>query len=268
MSAIMPRIGQGTWYLGEDPETRDDELAALRLGLDLGLTMIDTAEMYGDGAAEELVGEAIGGRRDEVFLVDKVLPGNASRAGTIEACHRSLGRLRTDRIDLYLLHWQGEHPLAETVEAFTELVEQGAIGQWGVSNLDLSTMEELVRLPGGRACAANQILYNPGRRGAEFDLLPWCREQDIAVMAYSPLEQGWLLDDQHLQDIADGHGVSIAQVALAWVLRQEGVVTLPRSGDPAHVRDNAAALDLRLTEADLAVIDKAFPHRTGRSRSR
>ncbi|MFC7549181.1 aldo/keto reductase [Plantactinospora sp. GCM10030261] len=254
----MPALGQGTWYLGEDPAARSAEIAALRLGLDLGLAMIDTAEMYGDGAAEELVAEAIGDHRDEVVLVDKVMPSNASRQGVVRACDRSLRRLGTDRIDLYLLHWRGRHPLAETVEAFTDLVAAGKILHWGVSNFDLADMTELMAV-GGEACATNQILYNLGRRGAEYELLPWHRERGIPVLAYSPIEQGRLLDHPPVLAVAARHGVSPAQVALAWVLRQEGVAAIPRSTDPAHVRQNAAALDLALTEQDLAELDRAFP---------
>ncbi|WP_198348072.1 aldo/keto reductase [Plantactinospora sp. KBS50] len=254
----LPVLGQGTWYLGEHPATRESEIAALRAGLDLGLTVIDTAEMYGDGATEELVGAAISGRRDEVLLVDKVMPSNASRRGTVRACERSLRRLGTDHIDLYLLHWRGRYPLAETVAAFTELVEAGKIGQWGVSNFDMADLSELMSV-GGEACAANQILYNLTRRGAEYDLLPWCRERGIPVMAYSPIEQGRILDQPAVLRIAARHGVSAAQVALAWALRADGVAAIARSGDPAHVRDNAAALQLGLTDQDLAELEEAFP---------
>jgi diketogulonate reductase-like aldo/keto reductase len=258
----MPVLGQGTWYLGERPARRRDELTALRTGLDLGMTMIDTAEMYGDGASEELVGEAIAGRRAEVFLVDKVLPSNASRRGTVQACHRSLRRLGVDRIDLYLLHWRGPHPLAETIEAFTELVDAGDIGQWGVSNFDSSDMTELLEA-GGDACATDQILYNLTRRGPEYDLLPWLREHRIPVTAYSPIEQGRLLGHPRLAEIAARHGATPAQVALAWLLRQELVAAIPRSSRPDHTRSNAGARDLRLTEADVAALDTAFPPPAG-----
>ncbi|WP_433534454.1 aldo/keto reductase [Micromonospora sp. CA-249363] len=254
----MPVLGQGTWYLGEHPGRRRDEISALHTGLDLGMTLIDTAEMYGDGAAEELVGEAIAGRRDDVFLVDKVLPSNASRQGTVQACRRSLQRLGVDHIDLYLLHWRGSHPLAETVEAFAELVDAGDIGQWGVSNFDLSDMTELLDA-GGNDCATNQILYNLTRRGPEYDLLPWLREHRIPVMAYSPIEQGRLLGHDQLQEVAARHGATPAQVALAWVLRQEAVAAIPRSSNSEHTRENAEARDLHLTEEDVAALDTAFP---------
>jgi diketogulonate reductase-like aldo/keto reductase len=255
----MPVLGQGTWGMAEGTRRRADEIAALRLGLDLGMTLIDTAEMYADGAAEKLVAEAIAGRRDEVFLVSKVLPNNASRRGTIAACERSLRRLGTDRLDLYLLHWRGPIPLEETLDAFAALVRTGKIRHWGVSNFDVSDMEELVDLPGGTAVATDQVLYNLTRRGIEYDLLPWCRERGLPIMAYSPIEQGRLLGHRELQNVAARHGATPAQVALAWVLRQDGVSAIPRAGTPAHVRENRAALDLRLTEQDLAALDRSFP---------
>lgn len=258
----MPVLGQGTWYLGERPARRRDEVAALQAGLDLGMTLIDTAEMYGDGASEELVGEAIVGRRGDVFLVDKVLPSNASRQGTVQACRRSLQRLGVDHIDLYLLHWRGTHPLAETIEAFAELVDAGDIGQWGVSNFDLSDMTELLEA-GGNDCATNQILYNLTRRGPEYDLLPWLREHRIPVMAYSPIEQGRLLGHDQVAEVAAGHGATPAQVALAWVLEQEMVAAIPRSSNPEHTRENAQARDLHLTEDDIAALDRAFPPPAG-----
>jgi diketogulonate reductase-like aldo/keto reductase len=258
----MPVLGQGTWYLGERPARRQDELAALRTGLDLGLTMIDTAEMYGAGAAEELVGEAIAGRRSEVFLVDKVLPSNASRRGTVEACRRSLRRLGVDHIDLYLLHWRGRHPLADTIEAFAELVDAGDIGRWGVSNFDVSDMTELF-VAGGDSCATNQILYNLTRRGPEYDLLPWLRTHRIPVMAYSPIEQGRLLGHPRIAEVAARYGATPAQVALAWLLRQEGVAAIPRSSRPEHTRENAEARAVHLGEQDLAELDEAFPPPTG-----
>jgi diketogulonate reductase-like aldo/keto reductase len=259
----MPVLGQGTWGMAEDTRRRADEIAALRLGLDLGMTLIDTAEMYADGAAEKLVAEAIAGRRDEVFLVSKVLPNNASRRGAIAACERSLRRLGTDRLDLYLLHWRGPIRLEETLDAFAALVRMGKIRHWGVSNFDVSDMEELVDLPGGTAVATNQVLYNLTRRGIEYDLLPWCRERGLPIMAYSPIEQGRLLGHRELQGVAARHSATPAQVALAWVLRQDGVNAIPRAGTPAHVRENRAALDLRLTEQDLAALDRAFPPPTG-----
>ncbi|MGA0596380.1 aldo/keto reductase [Enterovirga sp. CN4-39] len=255
----VPVLGQGTWMMAEGNGRRADEIAALRLGLDLGLTLVDTAEMYADGASETLVGEAIAGRRDEVFLVSKVLPSNAGRAAAIRACERSLARLRTDRIDLYLLHWRGGTPLSETLAAFETLARDGKIRHWGVSNFDPDDMAELEGLPGGDAVAANQVLYNLTRRGIEFDLLPGCRERGIAVMAYSPIEQGRMLRHPALAKVAARHGATPAQVGLAWVLRQDGVMAIPKAGRPEHVRENRAALDLRLTADDLAELDRAFP---------
>ena len=256
----VPILGQGTWGMGEAARSRRAEADALRLGLDLGVTLIDTAEMYADGGAEKVVAEAIAGRRDEVFLVDKVLPGNASRQGTVAACERSLRRLRTDRIDLYLLHWRGPHPLAATVRAFEELVGGGKIRRWGVSNLDVDDLTELAGVPGGGAVATDQVLYNLTRRGIEHDLLPWCRERRIPVMAYSPVEQGRMLRHPALAAVAAGHeGATPAQVALAWLLRQDGLIVIPKASTPAHVRENRAALDLRLTPEDLAGLDRAFP---------
>ena len=259
----VPALGQGTWYLGEDPKRWKEEIAALRLGLDLGMTLIDTAEMYGAGAAERLVGEAIQGRRDEVFLVTKVLPQHASLRGTISACEASRRRLRTEQIDLYLLHWRGSIPLEETLQAFGALVAQGKTRYWGVSNFDVDDMEELVGLPGGDDVAANQVLYNLTRRGIEWDLLPWCRQRGVAVMAYSPIEQGRLLSHPVLRQVADRHHATPAQVALAWVLRA-GVIAIPRAGRPAHVRENRAALDIALTPQDLAELDRAFPPPTSK----
>jgi diketogulonate reductase-like aldo/keto reductase len=259
----IPVLGQGTWHMAEEPRRRADEIAALRCGLDLGMTLIDTAEMYADGAAEQLVGEAIAGRRDEVFLVSKVLPHNATSRGTIAACERSLRRLGTDRLDLYLLHWRGQVPLAETLEAFVALTRTGKIRHWGVSNFDVADMEELERTPGGGAVATDQVLYNLTRRGIEYDLLPWCRKRGIPVMAYSPVEQGRLLNHPQLQDIAERHRATPAQVALAWVVRQDGLVAIPKAGTPAHVRENRAALDILLTDEDLAALDRVFPPPTG-----
>jgi len=245
--------------MAEDRGRRDDEVAALRLGLDLGLNLIDTAEMYGDGDAEELVGEAIRGRRDEVFLVSKVLPGNAERDATMRACEGSLRRLGTDRIDLYLLHWRGSTALEETLDAFTALADDGKIRQWGVSNFDRSDMDELVGVPGGEAVATDQVLYNLTRRGIEWDLLPWCRDRAVPVMAYSPIEQGRLLEHPALHEVAARHGATGAQVALAWVLRDDRVMAIPKMGTPEHVRENVAALEVELTEADLDELDAAFP---------
>jgi len=259
----MPALGQGTWYMGDDPRRRADEIAALHLGLDLGMTLIDTAEMYGNGAAEELVAEAIAGRREEVFLVSKVLPGNATRRGTIAACERSLQRLRTDRLDLYLLHWRGGTPLQETLGAFETLVRAGKIRHFGVSNLGVSDLEELWSLEGGAAAATDQVLYNLTRRGIERDLLPWCRERGVPIMAYSPIEQGRLLRRPELQAVAARHGATPAQAALAWLLRHDDVIAIPKASDARHVRENRAALDLRLTAEDLAALDRAFPPPTG-----
>jgi diketogulonate reductase-like aldo/keto reductase len=245
--------------MAENGSRRADEIAALRLGLDLGMTLIDTAEMYGDGGAEELVGEAIAGRRQEVFLVSKVLPSNASRRGTVAACERSLRRLKTDRIDLYLLHWRGGTPLSETLSAFDELVGAGKIRSWGVSNFDVKDMEELAGLPGGSAVATNQVLYNLTRRGIEYDLLPWCHSRKIPIMAYSPIEQGRMLGHAALGKVAERHDVTPAQVALAWLLRQDGLMVIPKAGTARHVRENRAAVDVHLTKQDLAELDRAFP---------
>ena len=255
----VPRFGLGTWRMGENARLRKDEVAALRAGLDLGVTLIDTAEMYGDGGAEEIVAEAVGERRDDIFIVSKVLPSNASARGTIAACERSLKRLRTDRIDLYLLHWRGDTPLEQTLEAFLTLAGAGKIRHWGVSNFDLSDMKELAELPAGDGCATNQVLYNLTRRGIEFDLLPWQRARRIPTMAYSPIEQGRMLNHVELKKIAAGRGVSAAQVALAWLLRQPDMLVIPKTTSLAHLRDNAAAADLTLTADDLAALDRAFP---------
>lgn len=255
----IPVMGLGTWYLGENPARRASELAALRLGIDLGLTLIDTAEMYGDGAAEVLVGEAIAGRRDEVFLVSKVLPSHATYEGTIEACRQSLTRLGTDRLDLYLLHWRGRVPLEQTVRAFEELVRLGMIRYWGVSNFDTRDMAELLSLPGGDAVQTDQVLYNLTRRGIEHDLLSTLQAQGIPVMAYSPIEQGRLLDHPMIVAVANRHEATPAQVALAWLMTREGVNVIPRAGTGDHVLENRAAVDLRLTEQDLSMLDQAFP---------
>lgn len=252
-------LGQGTWYLGENPERRADEIAALRLGLDLGMTLIDTAEMYGAGAAEQLVGDAVNGRRDEVFLVSKVLPEHATVRGTITACEDSLRRLKTDRLDLYLLHWRGNIPLDETLQAFAALMKAGKTRYWGVSNFDVDDMKELISLDGGDAVTSDQVLYNLARRGIEWDLLPWCRQHGTPVMAYSPIEQGRLLASPELGRIADPHHATPAQIALAWVVQTGGVIAIPRSGSAAHVRENRAAVDIRLTEQDLAELNSAFP---------
>jgi diketogulonate reductase-like aldo/keto reductase len=252
-------LGQGTWQFAERPGRRADEIASIRLGLDLGMTAVDTAEMYADGASEVLLGEAIAGRRDEVFLVDKVLPGHATRAGTVRACEASLARLGTDRVDLYLLHWRGNVPLAETVAGFADLMARGLIRYWGVSNLDADDMVELAGVPGGDKVQTDQILYNLTRRGPEYDLLPWLSDRRIPIMAYSPIEQGRLLGHPALDEVARLHDATPAQIALAWVLRNDGVNAIPRAGTPRHVRENAAALQIRLGDEDLRALDSAFP---------
>ncbi|MCW2640577.1 MAG: aldo/keto reductase [Dactylosporangium sp.] len=259
----IPILGQGTWGMAEDARRRDDEIAALRLGVDLGMTLIDTAEMYADGGAEGLIGEALADRRDELFLVDKVLPHNATRSGTPTSCERSLRRLRTDRLDMYLLHWRGQVPLEETIDAFTRLVDRGLIRHWGVSNFDLADLSDLTRIPGGTAFETDQVLYNLTRRGIEWDLLPRCREAGLPIMAYSPFEHGRMINHPTLEEIAAAHRVTPAAVALAWVLRQDHVATIPKAGTPEHVRENRAAYELQLTEEDLAVLDRAFPPPTG-----
>ena len=256
----VPALGQGTWYMGEGRRPASAEADALRLGIDLGMTLIDTAEMYADGGAEKVVAEAIAGQRDRVFLVSKVYPHNASRAGVAKACERSLQRLKTERIDLYLLHWRGSTPLAETVEAFEALKRQGKIGAWGVSNFDTSDMAELVGVPNGGGCAVDQVLYNPDHRGIEHDLMPWCVDRRIALMAYTPIGQaGRLLHAAALAVVASRHGATPAQIALAWGLRHPHVICIPKASDPTHVRLNAAAMNISLTIQDLAEIDAAFP---------
>lgn len=255
----VPALGLGTWRMGERARRRADEVRALQLGMELGLTLIDTAEMYGEGGAEEVVGEAIAGRRDEVFLVSKVYPHNASRQGAVEACERSLRRLGTGRLDLYLLHWRGSVPLAETVEAFEGLAAAGKIRHWGVSNFDVADMAELRALGPGSACAANQVLYHLGERGIEWELLPDCRRRGLPVMAYSPLGEGALLRKRALKQVAAKHGVAPATVALAWVLREEGVIAIPKSADLEHLRANAAAADLTLDAEDIKALDSGFP---------
>ena len=257
----VPQLGQGTWHMGESGRRRGDEVAALKLGIDLGLTLIDTAELYAD--AELVVAEAIKGRRDECFIVTKVLPENSTRARTIAACERSLKRLNTDRIDLYLLHWRGRPRLEETLSAFEALVSAGTIRYWGVSNFDVGDMEELFALPGGDACATNQVLYNLRRRGIEAGLLPWCGERDVPIQAYSPIEQGRLLRDRVLTGVAIRHRATTAQIALAWVLRQPDMMVIPKAATLEHVRENRAALDIELTAQDLAELDRAFPPPAG-----
>ena len=256
----VPALGQGTWHMGEVRANRRAEAEALRRGLDLGMTLIDTAEMYADGGAEEVVAEALAGRRDDAFVVSKVLPQNAGRTRLPAACARSLRRLRTDRIDLYLLHWRGSVPLEETVAAMTALLRAGHVRAWGVSNLDVADLTALAALAGGGACATDQVLYNPQARGIEFDLLAWCALRGMPVMAYSPVGQGGrLLRDRALAAVARRHGVTPAQVALSWALRHPGVIAIPKSSDLAHVQENAAAAALTLDADDLATIDRAFP---------
>lgn len=255
---LVPAMGLGTWRMGERKSERPAEVAALRLGLDLGLALIDTAEMYGEGGAEEVVAQAINGRRDKVFLVSKVYPHNASRQGAIAACERSLQRLRVDQLDLYLLHWRGGIPLGETVEAFETLKSSGKIADWGVSNFDTDDTRELETLAQPGACVANQVLYHPGSRGIEWELLPYCRQHQVAVMAYSPLGQGGVVRNRALLALATKHGVSPAAIALAWVLRNENVIAIPKASHLGHVRENAAAADLVLDAADLGELDKAF----------
>ena len=249
----VPALGLGTWYMGESAGTHEAEVRALQTGLDLGMTLIDTAEMYAEGGAEEVVGDAVQGRRDEVFM-----PYNASRKGTITACEASLRRLGTDHIDLYLLHWPGSHPLAETIEAFEALQAAGKIGGYGVSNFDVAEMAAWERVAGTGACQTNQVLYNLSRRGIEWDLMPWARERVIPLMAYSPLEQG-RLRDKRLDSVADKHGVTAMQVALAWVLRDPSIIAIPKASNPLHVQANNAALELVLDKDDLALLDRSFP---------
>ncbi len=256
---VVPVLGQGTWEMGVKSKRRQDEVAALRQGLDLGMNLIDTAEMYAEGGAEEVVAEAIAGRREEVFVVSKVYPHNATRRGAVEACERSLERLKTDHIDLYLLHWRGSVPLAETLEAFQRLKESGKIMDYGVSNFDVSDMEEASDHPGGDAIATDQVLYNLARRGVEWDLLPWCRRGGIPLMAYSPIEQGRILDDTALKAIASRHQATTAQIALAWILRQDGIIAIPKSSRLEHIRENHASLNVILTENDLADLEREFP---------
>lgn len=258
-TAELPVLGQGTWGMGERAHRKTDEIAALRHGLDLGIGLVDTAEMYGEGGAEEVVGAALDGRRDEAFLVSKVYPHNATRQGTIAACERSLRRLDTDHLDLYLLHWRGRTPLAETLEAFDQLRAAGKIRYFGVSNFDPDDMAELWQHELGRQSLANQVLYNLTRRGIELDLLPWCQRASLPLMAYSPIEQGRVLSSPALRRISERHQATPAQVALAWVLTNDGVCCIPKASSPEHVTENLAALDLRLSTADLSELDAEFP---------
>jgi diketogulonate reductase-like aldo/keto reductase len=255
----VPKLGQGTWHMAENPLNRANEVNALRLGIDLGLSLIDTAEMYADGGAERVVGEAIKGRRSEIFLVSKVLPYNATRCGTIAACNRSLARLGVDVMDLYLLHWRGSVPLQETVDAFETLVGAGKIRNWGVSNFDVADMQELVDSPNGTNVATDQVLYNLARRGIEFDLLPSCQRSGLPIMAYSPIEQGRLGGDPVLRLIGRRQEATAAQVALSWVISHPGVCAIPEAGTPQHVRENFRALGVVLERDDIVRLDAAFP---------
>lgn len=254
----VPALGQGTWKMGEQRGRRADEVRALRLGLDLGMALIDTAEMYASGIAEEITGEAIRGRRDEVFLVSKVLPSNASLSGTTAACERSLRRLGVETIDLYLLHWPSSHPISGTVGAFKALRQAGKIRHWGVSNFDVSEMEELLRV-GGEQVATNQVLYNLSRRAIEYDLVPWQQKRRIPLMAYSPIEQGRLAHHRSLSEIAVRLNATPAQIALAWALAQPQTMVIPKATGEAHVRENRAAADIVLTDEDFAALNAVFP---------
>ncbi|NMA98734.1 MAG: aldo/keto reductase [Phyllobacteriaceae bacterium] len=253
----MPVFGLGTWMMGERSDRLRQEVDTIRAGIDQGITLIDTAEMYGDGGSERMAGETIAGKRDGLFLVSKVLPHNASREGTIRACERSLKNLGTDRLDLYLLHWRGRYPLAETVEAFETLKAQGKIVRWGVSNFDVEDMDELNTI--SDQCQANQVLYNCTRRGIEFDLLPEAQDKGMPIMAYSPIEQGRLAGNKAIAEIARRHDASPAQIALAFVLRHKGVIAIPKTSRPDRVAENLASLKIELTAKDLADIDQAFP---------
>lgn len=255
----VPALGIGTWMMGERPAARKEETESVRLGIELGLTLVDTAEMYGEGACETFLGDALAGLRDKVFLVSKVYPHNASRAGVVAACERSLKRLKTEHLDLYLLHWRGGVPLAETIIGFEHLKSQGKIRHWGVSNFDTDDMNELYETPGGEGCAVNQVLYNLTRRGPEYDLLPWLEEQEIPLMAYSPIEQGRIKTSGVLAQIAAKHGAKPFQVALAWVLRNPNNIVIPKASHPEHMRENAGARDIKLDNDDLAALDAAFP---------
>ena len=267
----LPAIGQGTWYMGENDARRKEEADALRAGIDLGLTLIDTAEMYAEGGAERVVGEAIRGQRERVFLVSKVYPWNAGGQKAINACEASLKRLGTDYLDLYLLHWRGDIPLEATVEVMQTLMQQGKIRRWGVSNLDYDDMQALWRIGAGRECVTDQVLYHLASRGIEYDLLPWCQQHQVPVMAYCPLAQAGRLRDGLMHhaavvEIARAHNASAAQILLAWVISHHGVLAIPKAGSLAHVRENAAALEITLSEDELTRLDKAFPAPKGKTR--
>ncbi|MBD8686999.1 MULTISPECIES: aldo/keto reductase [unclassified Rhizobium] len=255
----VPALGIGTWNMGDDSAKAANEIASIRKSVELGMSVIDTAEMYGDGKSEEIVGKAITDLRDDVFLVSKVYPFNASAKGTIEACERSLKRLGTERLDLYLLHWRGSYPLEETVDAFERLKAEGKIADWGVSNFDTDDMEELFSIAEGKNCAANQVLYNLSRRGPEFDLLPWCQSHGVAVMAYSPVEQGRILSNHELIRIAKAYQATPAQVALAFLLERDGVMAIPKSSNAQRVEENRGATDLEISDEDWEALDAVFP---------
>ncbi len=258
--AVVPALGIGTYRMGESARSRRSEVATLQLAIDSGVRVIDTAEMYANGGAEQVVGEALrGGRRERAFVVSKVLPSNAGRRALAAACERSLERLAIDRIDLYLLHWRSSTPLAQTVEAFEQLVQRGRIARWGVSNFDLGDLRELDALPAGSRCAADQVYYSASRRGVEFDLLPWLQSRRIPLMAYCPFDEGRLLGDPTLVAIGRRHGVSAARVALAWLLGRPGVIAIPKAGTPEHLRDNLAAATLKLDPEDIERIDRRWP---------
>ncbi|WP_237680835.1 aldo/keto reductase [[Erwinia] mediterraneensis] len=262
-------MGQGTWYMGENQAQRQQEVRALQVGLEQGLKVIDTAEMYADGGAEEVVGAALKGRRDTAWLVSKVYPWNAGEAEAGKACERSLRRLQTDYLDLYLLHWRGNLPLDETVRAMEKLQQQGKIRHWGVSNLDSDEMQRLWQLPGGEGCATNQVLYHLASRGIEYDLLPWCQQHHLPLMAYCPLAQAGrlrhtLMSDATLRDIAQQRGISVAQLLLAWVIRHPGVLAIPKASTVAHVEENARALTIAFSAEELARIEQAFPAPSGK----
>lgn len=263
-TTLLPAIGQGTWYMGEDHSLRSQEIAALQAGLDAGLMLIDTAEMYAEGEAERVVGEALRGRRDRAWLVSKLYPWHAGEADIIEACEQSLQRLGTDYLDLYLLHWRGNIPLEETIRGMERLLAQGKIRSWGVSNFDHDDLNELWDEPGGRACAANQVLYHLASRGIEYQLLPQCQQRQLPVMAYCPLAQAGrlqqrLFSDPALLQLAHSKQISVAQLLLSWVIRHEGVMAIPKAGTVAHVQENAAALEVTLSADDLALLEQAFP---------
>lgn len=253
------QLGQGTWNMGDDPSAKSEEIKTLRTGIDLGMRLIDTAEMYGNGRSELLVGEAIEKIREDVFLVSKVLPSNASSEGVVKACENSLRRLKTDYLDLYLLHWEGRYPLEETIVAFEKLKKSGKIKHWGVSNFDTDLMESLFDNQNGNLCATDQVLYNLSRRGPEFDLSPWCKKHHLPVMAYSPIEQSRLLSNEILARIAEKHNATASQIALAWILQNQHIIPIPKASTVEHVKDNFRSLEVQLTEEDNQMLDKVFP---------